>query len=324
MAAAAPPARIPAASHAGPRGRDQPRRERRPAPPPIPAREAPAATGDPSAAATADDAADADQTDAGDQVAPVSEATSPLADGRSPGDLARQPPTRSRSSLGRSPSSAGLLTSRYMSSALDPTPNGPCPVAAYTSTAPRLKMSLGGPTSCPRACSGDKNPGEVKSGPDRPVPKPITRGPSSPSSTFDGSRFRCTSPASWMARSPSASPEARASTVRGGNGPRARTASASDGPGTYAVASHGASPSRSAAITGAVNLPSTWRAAAISVRNAGSPAIAGATGRTTTRSPSGAMPRYSPPSPSGSSSWYGPIMRGRSDVSGTATMNPHS
>jgi hypothetical protein len=59
-----------------------------------------------------------------------------------------------------SPSSAGLLTSRYISAALDPEPNGPCPVHAKVSTAPKLKMSLGGSALSPRACSGDKNPGE--------------------------------------------------------------------------------------------------------------------------------------------------------------------
>ena len=42
----------------------------------------------------------------------------------------------------------------------DPAPNGPSPVAAKARTAPRLKMSLGGPTSRPSACSGDMKPGE--------------------------------------------------------------------------------------------------------------------------------------------------------------------
>jgi len=80
--------------------------------------------------------------------------------GRLPGCLARQLPTSDCSSSGRSPSSAGLLTSRYISAALVPEPNGPCPVHAKISSAPRLKMSLGGPVSSPRACSGDKNSGE--------------------------------------------------------------------------------------------------------------------------------------------------------------------
>ncbi|HJY70751.1 MAG TPA: hypothetical protein VJ347_03140 [Streptosporangiaceae bacterium] len=90
-----------------------------------------------------------------------------------------------------------------MSKALDPAPNGPCPLAAYTSTAPRLKTSLGGPASWPRACSGAKNPGDPKSEAAKPAkpatpetPNPVIRGPSSSSRTFEGLRSRCTSPAS--------------------------------------------------------------------------------------------------------------------------------
>jgi hypothetical protein len=96
-----------------------------------------------------------------------------------------------------------------MSKALDPTPNGPCPQAAYTSTEPRLKMSLGGPTSCPKACSGDTNPAAANPGadpeppesaaPESPAPEspnPVTRAPLSVSKTFEGLRSRCTSPAS--------------------------------------------------------------------------------------------------------------------------------
>jgi hypothetical protein len=75
--------------------------------------------------------------------------------GRSPGCLARHLPTSGRSSPGTSPSLAGLLTSRYMSAAFDPAPKGPCPVAAKVRTAPRLNMSLAGPISAPRTCSGD-------------------------------------------------------------------------------------------------------------------------------------------------------------------------
>ena len=51
-------------------------------------------------------------------------------------------------------------TSRYSSAAVVPAPNGPSPVAAKASTAPRLNMSLGCPTSQPVACSGDTNAGE--------------------------------------------------------------------------------------------------------------------------------------------------------------------
>jgi hypothetical protein len=185
-------------------------------------------------------------------------------------------------------------------------------------------MSLGGPTSCPRICSGDKNPGDPKSPPASPSPSPVTRGPSSVSRTFEGLRSRCTSPASWMARRPSASPVARARTVAAGSGPWSRTTSASVGPATYAVASHGSGASRSASTTGAVNVPFTRRAAATSARNPGSAATSARRTRTATRSPLGARPRNSPLPPSGSSSRYGPTVRGASEISGTTTLNPHS
>jgi hypothetical protein len=77
-------------------------------------------------------------------------------------------------------------------------------------------MSLGGPTSLPIACSGDMNPGDpitrpvwvsaVASAAAREIPKSITRGPSSASSTFDGFRSRCTTPAAWIAQRLSARP----------------------------------------------------------------------------------------------------------------------
>src|SRR5271163_3184264 len=122
-----------------------------------------------------------------------------------------------------------------------------------------------------------------------------------------------------MAHSPDASPVASSSRDAAGTGPRSRTASASVGPATYAVASHGTSASRSAATTGVVNTPFTRRAAATSDRNRGSAATSAPMTRTATRSPLGARLRNSPLPPSGSSSWYGPT-----DVSGTTTLNPHS
>ena len=76
----------------------------------------------------------------------------------------------------------------------------------------------------PSACSGDMNPGEPTTSPvcvsavastAREIPKSITRGPSSASSTFAGLRSRCTTPAAWIALSPSASPAASARTERG-------------------------------------------------------------------------------------------------------------
>jgi len=132
-------------------------------------------------------------------------------------------------------------TTWYSSVSPDPVPNGSLPVAANARTAPRLKMSLGGPASRPWACSGDMNPGEPITIPvrvsalesmDREIPKSISRGPSSASSTFDGFRSRCTSPAEWMATSPSARPTASISTTPGDNGPWASTSAAREGPAT--------------------------------------------------------------------------------------------
>ena len=208
--------------------------------------------------------------------------------GRSPGSLARQLPTSCRSSAGTLSRLAGLLTSRYMSAAGDPEPNGPWPVAAKVSTAPRLNKSLAGLRSEPRTCSGDMNPGEpiIMSVPATAlasaawaIPKSMTRGPSSASSTLDGLRSPCTTPAAWIALRLSASPAVSASTVRTDSGPSWPTASVSEGPATYAVASHGIGLSRSASITSAVNKPLTFRAAATSrrnrARNSGSPASSG-------------------------------------------------
>jgi hypothetical protein len=187
--AAAQAATTPAAIHAGRRDRDRPRREFRPPP----RHDSPAAT---PATEDTEDAKDSEDT----EDAPCNSATSSLAVGRLSGCLARHLPTSDRSSPGSGPRSAALLTSRYMSKALDPAPNGPCPPAAYTSTAPRLKMSLAGPASWPRACSGAKNPADPRSAPVTPAtpesPNPVTRGPSSSSRTFEGLRSRCTSPAS--------------------------------------------------------------------------------------------------------------------------------
>ena len=133
------------------------------------------------------------------------------------------------------------MPSRYSSAVGAPAPNGPAPVAAKTSTAPRLNTSPAGPTGPPWTCSGDMYAGEPITSPvpvrwlapaAREIPKSITRGPSGASSTLAGFRSRCTTPAAWIALSPSASPAASASTERAGSGPCRSTASASDGPAT--------------------------------------------------------------------------------------------
>ena len=99
------------------------------------------------------------------------------------------------------------------------------------------------------------------------TPKSMTRGPSRETSTFDGLKSRCTRPAPWMDSSASAQPAASQRTAGTGSGPPARTSAASDGAGTYVVASQGMSASGSAATTAAVNAPLTRRAAATSCPN---------------------------------------------------------
>ena len=79
-----------------------------------------------------------------------------------------------------------------------------------------------------------------------------------------------------MALRLSASPAASASAGRAAIGPSPVTASASEGPATYAVASHGTGLSTSASATRAVKRPLTRRTAATSranrTRNSGSAA----------------------------------------------------
>ena len=82
----------------------------------------------------------------------------------------------------------------------------------------------------------------------RAIPKSITRGPSWASSTLDGLRSRCTTPAAWMACSASATPAISRNTIASGIGPLLSMTSSREGPGTYAVTSHGGVASGSASI----------------------------------------------------------------------------
>ncbi|CAM5232253.1 hypothetical protein SVIOM342S_06450 [Streptomyces violaceorubidus] len=104
---------------------------------------------------------------------------------------------------------------------------------------PRQNTSLAQVTSSPLTCSGDMKPGEPAMCPVpvresastlRTMPKSMTRGPSSASSTLEGLRSRWTRCAAWIDTSASASPAASVSTARGSNGPRSATACSSDGP----------------------------------------------------------------------------------------------
>lgn len=99
------------------------------------------------------------------------------------------------------------------------------------------------------------------------IPKSISFGPAAPSSTFAGLRSRCSTstPCTPSSAPASATPSAR--TAATGSAPDRTTASASDGPGTYSVASHGVGASASASTRCATPGPFTVRAAAISRRN---------------------------------------------------------
>src|SRR5215472_13405462 len=78
--------------------------------------------------------------------APIS-ASSPPAVGRCVGSLARQRSASGRTLAGTCSRFGVPWATRYSRAAVVPVPNGPSPVAAKASTAPKLKMSLGGPTS---------------------------------------------------------------------------------------------------------------------------------------------------------------------------------
>src|SRR5260370_37395501 len=81
----------------------------------------------------------------------------------------------------------------------------------------------------------------------RAIPKSITRGPSGASSTLDGLRSPCTTPAAWIARRLLAKPPASDNKDAADRGPRSFTTSASHGPATYVVARPGPGASTSAA-----------------------------------------------------------------------------
>ena len=127
------------------------------------------------------------------------------------------------------------------------------------------------------------------------TPKSMTRGPSGATSTLEGLRSRCTSPAPWIDSRASAQPAASHRTAGTGSGPQARTSVLSAGAGTYAVASQGTSASGSAATTAAVKAPLTRRAAATSwpkrVRKSGSSASSILIVLTATSRPAAETPR---------------------------------
>lgn len=162
--------------------------------------------------------------------------------GRSAGSLARQRATSGASSAGTPVRSGSSWTTWYATMYGLSESNGPCPVAACTSTEPSAKTSAAGPTSRGRwNCSGAMNGGEPMSLPvsvcrslstGREMPKSMTLGPVSVSRTLLGLRSRWTTPARWMSRSASASPAVSRRSSAGASGPFRLTWSASVGPGT--------------------------------------------------------------------------------------------
>ena len=100
----------------------------------------------------------------------------------------------------------------------------------------------------------------------RAMPKSMTRGPSWASSTLDGLRSRWMTPAAWIACSASATPAISRNTIASDIGPLLSMTSSREGPGTYAVTSHGGVAAGSASISSAVYSPRTRWAAWISWR----------------------------------------------------------
>ncbi len=209
---------------------------------------------------------------------------------RSPGSAARQRANNGRRGSGSRERSGSECTIRYSTLTEGPSPYSGSPSAANAAVWPSAKMSVAAVTSPADACSGAMNWGVPMAPPvavcavvpdASEMPKSITRGPSAASSTLDGFRSRCTIPEPWMACRASATPATSHSSAGTGSGPRRATASVSEGPGTYRVASQGGVPSASASISSAVYAPLTRRAASTSRRkrrrNAGSSASSGRT-----------------------------------------------
>jgi hypothetical protein len=108
-------------------------------------------------------------------------------------------------------------------------PYGTLPVAAKKATQPSAKTSAAGLNSA-RSLA-------VRTA--EPVPASVMTGPPGDITTLDGCSEPWVIPVSWMSRKPRASPAASHSAVLAGRGPVSATTSASDGPGTRAVAIHG-------------------------------------------------------------------------------------
>ncbi len=180
-----------------------------------------------------------------------------------------------------------------------PSPYSGLPSAANAAVWPSAKTSVAGVVSPASPCSGAMYwgvpmvlPVAVAVRPEAcEMPKSMTRGPSAASRTFDGFRSRCTTPAPWTATRASATPAISHTTAASGSGPRRATASDSEGPGTYTVASQGGVASASASISSAVYAPRTRRAASTSRRKRRRKVGSSASSGCTTLSATGRPPR---------------------------------
>ncbi len=108
-----------------------------------------------------------------------------------------------------------------------------CSGAMYAGVPMRVSVPVSGVASAARA-----------------MPKSMTAGPSGVSRMLAGLRSRCTMPAAWMSPRASATPAISSRDVLGRSGPPTARARASEGPGTYSVASHGSGPSVLLSTTG--------------------------------------------------------------------------
>ncbi|SCF75495.1 hypothetical protein GA0115280_110243 [Streptomyces sp. Cmuel-A718b] len=229
------------------------------------------------------------------------------------GSRCRQSATVCRSSSGTRERSGRPWAMRCTIAASSVSSNGPWPVAAKQSTVPRQNTSDAPVTDrSPATCSGDMKPGDPTMTPVAvsavasyawAIPKSISRGPVAPRTTLAGFRSRWTSRAPCTAASPRAMAAPRSRTTGTGSGPCRPTASSSDGPAMYWVASHGRSASGSASTSAETYGPRTARAASASRRKRSRKSPACSRSRRTVFSAT----RPSGPPPGGTARWTVPI-----------------
>ena len=149
-------------------------------------------------------------------------------------------------SRGSTPARSGRpCRTRSSTTSSGPVPNGDRPDAANASVEPQPHQSVAGVTGHPATTSGDRYPGVPMTRPARvsrvssarcAMPKSMSTGSPSSSSTLAGLTSRCTTPAAWIAVSACASTTPMRATSAMSSGPWLRTCSSSVRPGTNRVA----------------------------------------------------------------------------------------